>query len=82
MREAFARKSFPHFSNKKYWLICDINFWNFNEMLTNDNRAQVFFLILQITKILNSNCHALAWKMSVGLILTKEYKWMDWWMNT
>ena len=24
------------FFNKKYRLICDINVWNFNDMLTND----------------------------------------------
>ena len=35
MREAFA-PSFSHFFNKKYWHIWEINFWKFNEMLTND----------------------------------------------
>ena len=34
MREAFA--SFSHFFNKKYWHIWEINFWKFNETLTND----------------------------------------------
>ena len=29
-------KSFLHFFSKKYWLISDINAWNFNERITND----------------------------------------------
>ena len=29
-------KSFSQFFNKKYWHIREINFWKFNETLTND----------------------------------------------
>ena len=37
MRKAFALQKLSHFFNKKYWHIWDINFWKFNETLTNDN---------------------------------------------
>ena len=36
MREAFAMQKLLTFIQQKYWCIWDINFWNFNEMLTND----------------------------------------------
>ena len=34
MREAFKASHF--FFSKKYWHIWEINFWKFNETLTND----------------------------------------------
>ena len=36
MREAFALQKLLTFFNKKYWHILEINFWKFNELLTND----------------------------------------------
>ena len=37
MREALAmQKLFTFFQKKKYWLICDIEVWNFKKCFTND----------------------------------------------
>ena len=36
MREAFAMQKLLTFFNKKYWHIWEIDFWKFNETLTND----------------------------------------------
>ena len=36
MREAFAMQKLLTFFSKKYWHIWEINFWKFNETLTND----------------------------------------------
>ena len=36
MREAFALQMLLTFFPQKYWHIWEINFWKFNETLTND----------------------------------------------
>ena len=36
MREAFVMQKLHTFFQQKYWLICDINVWNFNDTLIND----------------------------------------------
>ena len=36
MREAFALRKLLIFFQQKYWHIWEINFWKFNETLTND----------------------------------------------
>ena len=36
MREAFALQKLLTFYQQKFWPIWEINFWKFNETLTND----------------------------------------------